>query len=365
MIEVAEVYSHRALFLSFPAERRARKQAHLFECAVMFVVIEIIGTCVVSYVQVGPAVIVVVSPGGSQAVVFREVADSCLLGNVLKCPIAAIVEKEVRLALHSPWPALHQETLVAAIMLVAARFRKFVDVYVNIARHEQIDKTISIVVCPSCACCQPIYLQSSALGHVFEFAVAQVAIKRSSSVPGHKQIQSSVIIEVRDRDPHAPTLAGQAGLLCDVREMKIRILVIERDQQVATLPKAIHRRSVYHHDVQLAVVVAIEESYATAHGLEDISLLTGNMGDRQTGRPGNILKMRIAVLRIRGNRKEDCYTETDDARNSHEYPGYPSLVYVKRPSSKSCLPGPNPPDLRRYSSTTSRARASAIVCASM
>src|SRR5437870_3613657 len=151
--------------------------------------------------------------------------------------ITAIMEKEVGLALHSPRPTLHQETLVTAIALVATRFRKFVDVHMNIARDEQVDIAISIVIGPCRTCCKPVYLQSSAVGHIFEFAVAQVVIERSPSVPSHKKIQASVIIEVCNRYAHAPALTGQACLLRDVGEVHIRILMIERDQWVAALPE--------------------------------------------------------------------------------------------------------------------------------
>src|SRR6266404_3196815 len=111
----------------------------------MFVVVEIVGTGIICHIEIEPAVIVIIPPNSAQPVVLCGIANAGLFGNVFKRSIAAIMEQEVGLALHSPGSALHQKTLVAAIVLVAARFREFVDVHVNIARYEQIDKTISIV----------------------------------------------------------------------------------------------------------------------------------------------------------------------------------------------------------------------------
>jgi len=58
------------------------------------------------------------------------------------------------------------------------------------------------------------------VGHIFEFTVAKFGKKAHPSVPPSTNNQTSVLVEIRTRDAHAPTLAGQARLLCYVCEMQ-------------------------------------------------------------------------------------------------------------------------------------------------
>ena len=55
--------------LAVAAESDAGKHAYFFKSSVVFVVIKVIRAGVVGYVQVGPAVVVVVAPDHAQAVV--------------------------------------------------------------------------------------------------------------------------------------------------------------------------------------------------------------------------------------------------------------------------------------------------------
>src|SRR3989442_14070000 len=142
---------------------RRPPRSTLFPYTTLFRSIEKIWTSIVGHVKVRPTVIIVVAPNGPQPKSLTGVAHPGLFGYVFKCSITAIMEKEVGLALHSPRPTLHQETLVTAIALVATSFRKLVDVHMNIARDEQVDIAISIVIGPCRTCCKPVYLQSSAV----------------------------------------------------------------------------------------------------------------------------------------------------------------------------------------------------------
>src|SRR5258708_35468197 len=110
----------------------------------------------------------------------------------------------------------------------------------NIACDKQVDMTISIVIGPCCTRGEPVHLHSSALGHIFEFAVPQVVIEGSHSVPRHKKVQGPAIIEVGNSYVHAPALTGQTCPLLDVGEVHIRIVMVECDRLLAALPAPDH-----------------------------------------------------------------------------------------------------------------------------
>ncbi len=122
-------------------------------------------------------------------------------------------------------------------------------------------------------------------------AIAQVAIERVPSETGNVNVRLTIIVEVGDCHTHSPSLARQAGCTRDVAEFEIRILMVERDHRVATLAVAINRRAIHRDDVELAIVIAIDQASAAAHGLDNVFLFRSrNMGDGQTGFPGDIFE---------------------------------------------------------------------------
>ena len=82
------------------------------------------------------------------------------------------MKQQIALALHSPRSALHADSLEAAGLLVAAKCRELVDVEMHIARDEQIDMTVTVVVCPRTTRAETFGCNSGLLGDVFEFAIA-------------------------------------------------------------------------------------------------------------------------------------------------------------------------------------------------
>src|SRR5260370_35344292 len=62
----------------------------------------------------------------------------------------------------------------------------------------------------------------------------------------------------------------QAGFLGDVFEGAVSLLVIERDQPVAAGFVPFDRRAIDQHHVEAAIVIAIEESRASACGVNDV-----------------------------------------------------------------------------------------------
>jgi len=56
-------------------------------------------------------------------------------------------------------------------------------------------------------------------------------------------------------------------------EFEIRVLMVERDHGIAALAVAINRGAVHGDDVQLAVVIAIDQPDAAAHGFDNVFLV--------------------------------------------------------------------------------------------
>ena len=46
--------------------------------------------------------------------------------------------------------------------------------------------------------------------------------------------------------------------------------MVKRDHRIAALAKTIDGRAIHRNDVELAVVVAVDQSGAAAHGFDDV-----------------------------------------------------------------------------------------------
>jgi len=75
--------------------------------------------------------------------------------------------------------------------------------------------------------------------------------------------------------------------------------MIERDHGIAAGAEAVDGRAVYQDDVELAIVVAIEESGAAADGVKDVtSLESGDMRGGDAKLPGDISEDRDGWKKI-------------------------------------------------------------------
>ena len=184
VVIVAKIDSHIALRLSGTAESNAREGAYLCEGAVMTVVVQVVRSRVVGHEQIGPAVVVVVGPHGSQPVVPGRIVHTRFHRNLFERAVAPVVVQEIGFALHPPGTALHRHRLVDA-MLALAELGKVIDIEMNITRNEQIYVSIAIVIPPRSACTEAAATHSGLFRDVFKFAVATIPVKNISSVSSH------------------------------------------------------------------------------------------------------------------------------------------------------------------------------------
>src|SRR5258708_4729487 len=180
--------------------------------------VEVVRTCVVRHIQVGPTIVVVVAPDSLHAEVVRGVVHASCFRNVLEGAVAAIVEQEIRLARKAPRSTLHHDPAETPKFIIAPKFWQLVDVNEYVSRHKQIYVPISIKVAPGGACAESANPQTSFFGYVFKPAVAQITIESVAAVPRHIDIVPTVIVEISHGNAHPPSLARQAGFFGDVFE---------------------------------------------------------------------------------------------------------------------------------------------------
>ncbi len=68
--------------------------------------------------------------------------------------------------------------------------------------------------------------------------------------------------------------------------------MVERDERIAAVTIVFNGGAIHHGNVQFAVIVAVKQGDAAAHGLDDIMLLGRRyMRDSQACPAGNILEL--------------------------------------------------------------------------
>jgi hypothetical protein len=104
--------------------------------------------------------------------------------------------------------------------------------------------------------------------------------RRGRHIPSH-----------RARDSHAPALAGKSSGLSNVGEFEAGVLVIERDQRISALTKVFDGRAFHDNNVELAVVVAVDQPKASAHGFDNVLLVARrDMGNIEADLFGDIFE---------------------------------------------------------------------------
>ena len=124
------------MLLSLEAESYAGEQSHLLEGAIVFVVIKKIGTGVIRHIEIRPAIVVVVGPDTLHSVTAFGIVYSGFFGNIFKGPVSPVVKEEIGLPGKTSRTALHQNSPEAAKLIVAAKFRKLIDVNEYVAWYE-------------------------------------------------------------------------------------------------------------------------------------------------------------------------------------------------------------------------------------
>ena len=167
----------------------------------------------------------------------------------------------------------------------------------NVSGYEEIDATVAVIICPGRAGAEAPGAHSRFLGYVFEFAISLVVIKSVAAKSCDVNILQSVIIVIGDGDAHSPALTRKACGDCDVGELELRplrvgFLMIESDHRVSACAISRDRGTAHHEDVEFAVIIAVDETDASAHGFDNVFLVgRRNVRNSQAGCGGDVFKL--------------------------------------------------------------------------
>src|SRR5207249_10988348 len=126
----------RSLLKSIATDRDSREHAGVLKCTVMLITIQIIRAGIIRHIEIGPAIVIVVTPLHSQTVIAVGIINPGFPRYFFESAIAAIVKQQIALALHAPRTALNSDSLEAASLLITPKSWQVIDVEVHVARDE-------------------------------------------------------------------------------------------------------------------------------------------------------------------------------------------------------------------------------------
>src|SRR5215469_15126713 len=102
VVIVPPINAHVAEFHALAAERDAGQHTHIGERPVVIVMVQIVWNGIVGYKEIGPAIVIVVYPHYSQAIVANFIVDPSPHRDFFEGSITAIVIQEIALAFETP-----------------------------------------------------------------------------------------------------------------------------------------------------------------------------------------------------------------------------------------------------------------------
>ena len=194
--------------------------------------------------------------------------------------------------------------VIAVTLNVAGRF--VVKLPLQIVDDHQIQQAVIIDVHPNTAHRPqwPIFgigfVETSLGRHIREGAIAVVVVKRIAVNAGDEDVFVPVVVVITDGDTHVIADTSQSGLLGDVREVPLAV-VLKKAVRVFRrgLLERLNVRPVGEKDIQLAVVVVVEHGHATDHGFGRMTLGGFATIEREANRLVSKLNGALAFNRIR------------------------------------------------------------------
>ena len=210
---------------------------------------------------------VAVDVGGDDAERFAEGALDVGAGADLgERSVAVVVIEEARRRLEDARDAVETlaELVVAAEHVVRQR-------ELDEAAQHQVEPAVVVVVEPDGARRPAGRGDTGFVGDVGEGAVAVVLVERAAPVGGDQDVWVAVVVVVGNGAAH-PELAaaGDAGLVGDVGEGAVAVVLVERVLQRRLRLVEVARAAVDHEDVDPAVVVVVEERDAGPHRFRQV-----------------------------------------------------------------------------------------------
>src|SRR6266436_6928487 len=207
---VAQGDAHVGLFGAVLADGYAGGVGDVFEMAVAFVSVEIVGLAIVGDKKIEAPVAVEIHPNGGETEAILGIGDSGGFGNIRKSAIAVVVVKVVGRTSKATRATLDVDALVLA-SFAGAEDRKISKAEGGVMRYEKIGPAIAVVVAKCGAGCPAgVAGQACFLGDVGERTIAVVAVENYTTETGYEQIRPAVIVVVADGSAHRPARKADA-----------------------------------------------------------------------------------------------------------------------------------------------------------
>src|SRR4029453_2467609 len=159
----------------------------------------------------------------------------------------------------------------AVFILVGAQ-QTICQVIPDVAADKKIEKTVVVIVEPDGACGPPGRCHAGLVCDISERAVSIVVIQDAASVCRDEQVRIAVVVVVAGRDAHAECSAAHAGFVRDIGEGAIPVVLVEGILERPRGLIEIAGSAVPQVDVHPAVVVVVEKRAAWAERLGQESL---------------------------------------------------------------------------------------------
>src|SRR3974390_1125315 len=113
--------------------------------------------------------------------------------------------------------------------------------------------------------------------------------------------------------------------------METAILVVERDQQIASMQIPINGGVGHKDNVQFAVVITVKQTHSSSHHLHQVALIRGKM------RKGREPRLRSNVVKTNRNRVRSC-RKAQEQNEGNDSDGTHSGQEISSDSGKSVRP---------------------------
>src|SRR5438105_6566700 len=114
------------------------------------------------------------------------------------------------------------------------------------------------------------------LGDIFEGSVSSIPVENVAVHARHEDVGVTVIVIVRRGNSHRVSVARYAGLLRNVSECQVAVILIQPVVELATgLSERWEGSAVGEVNVGTSVIIEVENSHASQHQLDLVKLAAG------------------------------------------------------------------------------------------
>src|ERR1700731_289923 len=265
--------SHGGLLTSIVVQCKSRKIADILKRAIVFVAVQVLGDGIVGNSQVEPTVIVHVNEYRRKSIVALRVRNSSLYAHVGEGSVSVVVKQVIAFARQSAWPAHYfNSAKITEAWRKSARpgDRRMLRIKLCVARNEQIEEAVVIVVSPRRSGRPAPERDARFLRDISECAVMIVVVETVFAEVRYINVWPPVVVVVPHSYAEAPSFICHACFFCDIGECSVMVVVQQHRAWRGFL--AFQRgesRAIQQVNVQPAVIVIIKQRHTGTRRLQN------------------------------------------------------------------------------------------------